>query len=710
MSNARTRARIAGLSVLALALAASASAQVADWRQIVKPPLRAQQVQEPKRIVFGNGVVLFLQEDRELPLIAGRIVVRGGSREEPADKVGLVDLYGEAWRTGGTKSQTGDQLDDFLELRAAKVETDSDEDSTEIGWDSLKDDFDAVFAVAVDLLRNPEFRAEKLVLAKNQANTAIARRNDDIMGIARREARRLGYGKESPYARIPEYDSIAAVTRDDLVAWHKKTVHPNNLIVAVRGDFDPKAMEARIKKALGSLPRGPRFAAATPAPAPAKPGVYFVEKGDVTQSQIALLHRGIRRDDPDYYAVQVLNEVFGGGFAARLFSNIRTQKGLAYSVGGGVGAQYDYPGLFTVAMGTKSESTAAAIEALHEEIDKIQAAKVSDEELARAKEAILNSFVFSYDSKAKILNQKALLEFYGYPLDFLERYRAAVDKVSADQVWAAAKKHIRKNELAILVVGKSAAFDAPLSKFGAVTPIDIAIPAPGAREAKAPVAASDAGKELAKRALGSWGDAAKMAAVIGVHSQSTATMKTPQGEMAIEAEEWIVFPDRRRQLLKTPMGEMAMVLTPEAAFAAAPMGVRDLPESQRKSTLDELRTNPFAVAKNLASASYVFALAGKEKVGEIEAEIVEIRADGATVRWFVDPATGKVLRTSRNVAEGPQVGTRTVDLSDWKEFAGFTVPTRSVVRLNGEEISTVTTKSWDPNPTLDPAAWQKPAP
>jgi len=464
------------LLVAAFAVPTLAGAQAKDWREIRKPPLRAFVPQQPRRIALANGLVVFLQEDHELPLVRGTARIRGGAREEPAAKVGLLGLYGQAWRTGGTKAKTGDQLDDELEARGARVESGAGLDSTVLSWDCLKESFDPVFATWLELLRSPEFRDDKLALAKRQLQTGIARRNDDPSGIASREARKLGYGKESPYARTAEYATVAAVTREDLLAWHAATVHPNNLILGVVGDFDSKAMEARLRKALGSWPRGSAAVKPAAAIAPAKPGVYFVEKDDVTQSNIRLVHEGIRRDNPDYFAVEVMNEVFGGGFSARLFSNIRSKKGLAYSVGGGIGAPFDYPGVFQLSMSTKGGSTAAAIDALYEEIDNLLKNPATAEELARAKDSILNSFVFNFDTKQEVMAERMLYEFYGYPPDFLERYRAAIEKVTTADVARVARSYVHKDKLALLVVGKAQDFDRPLDSFGPVTNLDITIP------------------------------------------------------------------------------------------------------------------------------------------------------------------------------------------------------------------------------------------
>ena len=319
-------------AVIAFAVIAGvplAVAQTAEWQQINIPPLPPFHPQVPKRIVLPNGLVIFLQEDHELPLIDGVARIRGGSRSEAAAKVGLVDLYGEVWRTGGTKTQTGDQLDDYLEIRAAKVETSGNFDSTSISWSCLKADFDDVFKVFDDLLRGPEFRADKLDLAQKEYFDAISRRNDEIDGIAGREAAKLAYGPQNPYARVAEYSTVAAVSRQDLLDWHHTYVHPNNIVLGIVGDFDATAMEARLRQTFGAWPKGPAPQEVKVDPAPAKPGYYLIQKEDVNQSSINMVGVGIRRDNPDYYAVRVFNEAFGGGFSSRLFRKIRTEKGLA---------------------------------------------------------------------------------------------------------------------------------------------------------------------------------------------------------------------------------------------------------------------------------------------------------------------------------------------------------------------------------------------
>ena len=453
-------------------------AQTQAWQQIPVPKLPEFHPSQPKRIELPDGMVVFLQEDHELPMIDGTARIRGGERSVPAAKMGLTDVYGEVWRTGGTKSQTGDQLDDYLEQRAAKVETGASGDSTTVSWSCLKEDFDDVFRVFADLLRNPEFRADKIEIAQKGMYDGISRRNDDPGQIAGREAAKLAYGAHNPYARVAEYTTVAAITRQDLVEWHGRHVHPNNIILGVVGDFDSAKMEARLREAFASWPRGEAAKDAEIKPEPATPGYYQVEKTDVNQSNIQMVALGITRKSPDYFAVAVFNEAFGGGFSSRLFGDIRTSKGLAYAVGGGVGSGWDHPGMLRLMMSTKSKTTIESIQALDEEIADLARRPINDDEIKRAKDAILNSFVFRFDSPGKVLQEKMAYESYGYPLDFLENFQRQIEKVTKEDVARVAAKYIHREQMAVLVVGNVSEFDKPLSSLGTVNKLDIAIPAP----------------------------------------------------------------------------------------------------------------------------------------------------------------------------------------------------------------------------------------
>ena len=712
-------ALVAAMALLTVAL--PSIAQVKSPNEIKTPPLRTLNMPQPKRVLLGNGMVILMMEDHELPIIRGAANIRCGERDVQAGKDGLVDILSDAWRTGGTQTKTGDELDDFLESRAAHVETSGDEDSTAVRIDVLKDDFDTVFPIFVDLLRNPALRQDKIDLAKTQVNAGISRRNDEPGDILERELHRLGYGKSSPYASQPEYATVASITRDDLLAFHKRFVQPNNIVFGISGDFDPAAMEKKLRAAFASWPKGQKAPAPPTAMTAPKPGLYFIAKSDVTQANIGFVHPGIQRNNPDYYAVAVMNSILSNDLSGRLMNNLRTKRGLTYGVSGGLSAPWDYPGLFEVNMATKSGATLESIAALRGEVSDLTTKPFTADELKLAKESILNRFIFTMDSRRKVLNQAAILEFYGFPADYFRNYTANIQKVTADDVARVAKKYVKPDQVAVLVVGNEKEFEKPLSTLGTVTPVDITIPelnaapAPsGGKTAAAPAAAPAAassnaeGTALLKKVQDFAGGKSKLDAVKALREVTTANRKTPQGPMDMEVESLIVFPDRQRAIMKMPMGEVTVVMTPDSAFMILPgMGTRDMPGSQRDAARAESRQEMLTILKN--PDKYTFAVTGTEKVNGVDAKVLEVALEGDSIKWYVDPASGKVLRKVSR-ARGPMgQGDQVTDFTAWGTYGGITVPTAFTTSLNGEQISSGKVTTVEINPTIDPKVWEKPA-
>jgi predicted Zn-dependent peptidase len=450
-----------------------------DYARLKYPKLRAVQVPQVERVTLANGMRLFLLEDHELPLVSISVRIRTGSVYEPAEKVGLASITSEVMRTGGTTTKTGDEIDEDLESIAASVETGIGLNSGSASMSVLKADLDTGLAVLADVLMNPAFRQDKIELAKMQNRSAISRRNDYVGEIAGREFEKLIYGPASVYARQTEYATIDSISRDDLVAFHKKFFGPNNMMLAVWGDFDTRQMIEKIEKAFEGwrkvdldLPETPQVQYEF------RKTVNVVRKDDVNQSNIYLGHIGGLMSDPDYFALIVMNRILGGGFTSRLFKNVRSREGLAYSVFGEYSANFDYPGEFYVGCQTKSESTVHAIRAMLREVEKMQESEVTDEELALAKDSFLNSFVFNFDSKGEIVNRLMTYDYFGYPADFLQKTKENVEKVTKEDILRVARKHLKPDKVQILAVGRPDDFDEPLSTLGPVNEIDITIPPP----------------------------------------------------------------------------------------------------------------------------------------------------------------------------------------------------------------------------------------
>ena len=688
--------------------------------QIKIPKLRAFTPPQPKRIELPNGAVVFLIEDHEIPLITFTAEFRGGSRDEPAAKVGLTDIFGEVWRTGGTTAKTGDQVDDLLERKAAKLETGAELESTTIGGDCLKEDFDTLFGLFLEFVNTPEFREDKIELAKQQADTGISRRNDDAGAIASREMVKIAYGKDNPYARTAEYSTIAAITRDDLLAWKKKYVVAGNMIFGIAGDFDPAQMEQKLRTALMKVPTGPKYQPVKVNFTDPRPGVYYAEKDDVNQSQVQMVALGTERNNPDYFAISVMNEAWGsGGFSSRLMNRLRSAQGLTYGVSGAYGAGWDHPGLFRIALSTKSGTTAKAIESLYTEVDNATKEPFTQDEVKHAVDSLLNQFVFRYDSPEKALRERMTLEFYGYPADFYKRYYDAVSKMGPEDVNRVARKYINRQKLATVVVGNQKDFDTAWKTLGQVTPIDITIPeaaqsaagAGGSDGAAAPAASAKAmastaeGKALAQKALDFAGGVSALTAVKSVAYKQNIKLVEPAIELT--AQSAAILPDQIHQTMTTPQGEMTTIIGPKGAAMKMGEMVRPIPASQSKVWLEGLVRTPFNVARHLND--YVFTTGGTRQIGGKGAQVLNISGGGQDFAWFVDGGTGQILGSEYKGQGQAGPVTRTESVESVQTVGGVKVPQQVSIMENGKPSAQVSIEEYKVNPQFDPAFFTPPA-
>jgi zinc protease len=452
--------------------------QAAPAGQLKSPKLRDIEIPKIQRVTLANGMQLFVVEDHQLPVVRIQAMIRTGSIYDPPEKLGLANITGTVIRTGGTAGKTGDEIDSRLENVAATVETRIELNCGYADMWSLKENFDTVLPILADVLMNPAFRQDKIELAKIELSTQIAQRNDDLDTILSREYQKLIYGPNSVWARQTEYATIDNISRDDIVAFYKKFYHPNNVMLSVCGDFNAseiiKKIEAAFKdwqKADVQLPQIPKVEYDY------RQTVNLIRKKDINQTAIQLGHINGLRSDPDYFSLIVMNQILGSGFTSRLFKNVRSRQGLAYDVFGIYKAEYDHPGVFYVGCQTKAATTVKAIVAMTEQIKMMTENEVTDEELAIAKESYLNSYVFNFDTKYKIVNRMMTYEYFGYPPDFLQKTKENVEKVSKKDVLQVAKKHLRPDKMQILAVGQGQNFDQPLSVLGPVHEIDINIPA-----------------------------------------------------------------------------------------------------------------------------------------------------------------------------------------------------------------------------------------
>lgn len=679
------------------------------YKELRYPKLREIKIPKVDKVVLKNGMKVFLLEDHELPLISASARIRVGSVYEPPDKVGLAQITGEVMRTGGTSRMPGDKIDEALESMAASIETSIGLEAGYASLSVLKEDVDTVLAIFADILMNPAFPEDKIELAKIQLRSAIARRNDDVNQIANREFMKLIYGATSPYARHPEYATVDAIQRQDLVEFHKKYFHPNNVILAVWGDFKKKEMIRKLERVFARWePAKITFPEVPEVEYEFKPTVNLIRKTDVNQTNIILGHIGGTLDNPDYFALVVLNRILGHGFTSRLFRNVRSRMGLAYSVFGTYSANYTYPGVFYVGCQTKSQSTVKAIRAMIHEIRRITQEKVTQEELELAKASYLNSFVFNFDSRGKIIRRMLTYEFYGYPLDFLQRIKKGVERVTVDDIYRVARKYLRPDALQILAVGNPDEFDEPLSVFGPVNEIDITIPVPEEKAPEASAGALEKGRLLLRKVVEAAGGKEALASIRSVARKATLAMETPQGSMEMKVESYVLYPDKLAQTIQTPMGKMKQVLAGDTAWMQGPQGSMDLPEAQRQNMKKELARDYLHLLQLAAEGKLKAQYLGKETHNgkEVEGLRLEHEAFGS-LQMYVDPETYLPAKISYKTVtmQGP-ARVENVYL-EWMRVNQLQFPKKTVGYANGKKVTTVTVEEIQVNVAIPDSLFER---
>jgi zinc protease len=682
---------------------AVASAQTEVRRAIVLPsykdlkyaPLPPLKVPDPAEITLSNGMKVLLLEDHELPLVSGAALIRTGNLFDPPNKKGLAGITGEVLRSGGTKARTGDQLDQDLENVAASIESQIGETNATLSFSCLKENIDQVLALFRDLLTGPEFRQDKVDLAKTQTRSEISRRNDDPDGIAQREFSDLVYGRNTPYGWMIEYTDIDNIQRQDLVNFYRRYYFPANITMEVIGDFSTADLKAKLEQLIGSWkytqPGVPAFPKVEDK---ARPGVYLASKEDTTQTFFHVGELGGELRDKDYAALEVASEILGGGFSSRLFRNVRTKRGWAYNISSSWAANYDHPGTFDISGSTQSAHTVDTLKAIDEELEKIRTTEVTDEELQTAKDTVLNGFVFNFDRPSKTINRLMIYQYYGYPKDFIFQYQKAVAAVTKADVLRVAQEHFLPKNLSYVAVGNPKDFGTPLASLGMnVQPIDLTIPEPKQEATKATPESLAKGKALLARVQQALGGSDKLAAVKDLQFHADVEVFTPGASMKVKQTNSFIAPSTVRQDNELPFLKQSVYSDGTSGWISGMQGVQNLPPPILKQIHGEAYRQLVSLALSDREAD--------RTMNQVSDGVLDISSkDGESVRLTVDEKTG--LPAKLGYQQSPAEGGTAVEeiFSDWRDVDGLHLPFQWSVMQGGKKFAAVTVQDYKINSGL----------
>jgi predicted Zn-dependent peptidase len=405
------------------------------------------------RFTLKDGTPVYMAPSHEFPLINLSLTFKGGSNMDPADMPGLAGMTGRMIREGGTTTKKPGEVDETFDFMATQAGAGCGDTTSSANMNCLASNFDASLALFVDMLRNPAFDTARLETNRGQMLEGMKQRNDDAARIQGREWSALMYGREHFEARQPTEKSVKAITPEAMKAFHAKIFHPGNMIIAVSGDFEPKAMQAKLEAAFDGWTKGEKQPDPVAPTATLQPGVYHVQK-DIPQGKVAIGMRSITRDDPDYIPYLMLNDILGGGgFTSRIMTQVRSNEGLAYSAGSRLGAKVYYPGEFRASFESKNPTVALATKIVLEQLQQIRDNPVTPEELETTKKQLIETFPRAFESKPAMLGIFVSDEWTNRPKDYWKTFRDKVNAVTAADIQRVAKKYLAPDQVAILVVG-----------------------------------------------------------------------------------------------------------------------------------------------------------------------------------------------------------------------------------------------------------------
>lgn len=720
------------------------AAQVADWPAERPPqPLPAREVKFPPYSMhtLGNGLQVIAVPHHEQPAVSLRLLVRAGGAQDPADKPGVAALAA-ALLDQGTKTRSAEQIAQAIDSIGGVMGSGSGNDFTSVTAVVLKDSFDVALDLVSDVVQNAAFDPQEVELQRKQMLSGLLVSYDDPDYLANVVFERLVYGFH-PYGRpsggTPE--SLASITRDDLLAFHKTWFGANNAILAIVGDISAEGAFAGAERAFGSWARSATAATRTTDPPPPTRRLVVVDRPGAVQTEIRAGHTALPRRHPDYLALDLAVKILGGEGGNRLQGVLRSERGLTYGASANLRARSD-AGSIVADTDTRSDSTAQALRLLVDEMSRLQRQRVSERELSYAQAYLTGNFPLSIETPSAIALQVLNAVFYGLDLEELQTFRERVNAVTVDDIQRVARAYLRPDRLSIVLVGDASRFQKQLAGVGFDTveliplgELDLnspdlrrraptagrlvpaayvasfspAGPAPPAlvRTAAGGPATPDAAR-LIERAIRAKGGLERLRSIRTIRAVGDTILETQAGPVTIPTTIRVRYPGGFRIDTEMPTGSVVQVFDSGVYWVGDARGVNVAPDEAAQSMRGNVQRDPIGLLLALNDGR-VSARQGADISIDgrpMPALVVDLKPAGP-LTLVLDPDTGHIRRAMYPAESAG--GTVEETFSDYRDVDGLQVAFTVTVRHPALPPFTRVMREFELNPPLDSSVFAKPS-
>lgn len=721
----------AGAAALATLIALPAAAQVPNWPSERPPqPLPAKDVKFPPYQIrtLPNGLQVIAVSHHEQPAVSLRLIVRAGSAQDPENRPGLATLAATLLDQG-TATKSAEQVAQSIDSIGGAMGVGASLDLSSVFAAVMKDSLNVGLDIVADVVRNPAFSPEEIERQRQQMVSAMKVSYEDPDFIAGTVFDRLVYGFH-PYGKpdggTPE--SLSAITRADLQAFHKRWFVPNNAILAIVGDVTPEEAFAGAERAFGNWARADVPAKNSAEVPPPTRRVVVVDRPGAVQTEIRVGHIGVPRKHPDFLALDIALKILGGEGGNRLYRVLRSDRGLTYGAEANIHALKD-TGDIVASTDTRSDTTSEALRLIVDEFARIRRERVNQRELADAQAYLTGSFPLTIETPGAIALQVLNAVVYGLDLQEVQNYRERVNRITPDDIQRVAQQYLHPDRLSIVLVGDANVFAKQLPALGfeqveriPLAQLDVTAPdfrraAPARRDEFRLVPASyvqpaqdadaTAVKPLVTKAIEAKGGLALLRSIRTVKSESEMVVTTPQGNVKIAATSYVRYPGEFRVDAKGPDGVRIQTFDSGTAWISDGVSAEDAPAGFRQSLQSGVQRDGIglllALADNRVKSKRVADVTiGGRALPAIEAEL----AAAGRVTIAFDPSTGLLAYQRYGGANGEPTTEET--FSDYRAVQGLQVAHQASVRREGQPPIQRIVRTFELNVPLDPEFFKKP--